>query len=57
MYCVLNLGWTPSQYIKLSAKEKAFVDACVIIKMEEQKKQDAKIKSQQTSARGKIRRR
>lgn len=45
MYCVLNMGYTPSQYINLSQKERAFVIASVKIKVEEEKKQERKIRN------------
>lgn len=45
MYAVLNMGYTPSQFINLGTKEKAFVIASILIKIEEEKKQMAKAKS------------
>lgn len=45
MYCVLNMGYTPEQYMNLSRKERAFIIACIQIKIEEEKKQQAKIRS------------
>lgn len=44
MYCVLNMGYTPSQYVNLSPKERAFIIAAVEIKLEEEKKQINKAK-------------
>jgi len=44
MYAVLNMGYTPSQYINLNQKERAFVIACIQIKIDEEKKQQAKAK-------------
>lgn len=41
MYCVLNMGWTPSQYINLSQRERAFIIASIQLKIEEEKKQMA----------------
>ena len=57
MYCVLNMGWTPSQYIKLSPKDKAFVIASILTKLDEEKKQSAKIKAQQSKYNSRARRR
>lgn len=51
MYCVLNMGWTPSQYVNLSQKEKDFVIASVQIKLEEEKKQQKKINSKKPRVR------
>lgn len=51
MYCVLNMGWTPSQYINLSQKERALVIASVQIKLEEEKKQQQKMKAKRPSGR------
>jgi len=51
MYAVLNLGYTPSQWIKLNQREKAFVMASIKIKLEEEKKQSAKIKAKKSSGR------
>lgn len=45
MYAVLNMGYTPSQWINLSQKERAFIIACIQIKIDEEKKQQAKAKS------------
>ena len=45
MYAVLNMGYTPSQFANLSINEKSFVMACVQIKLEEEKKQNAKLKA------------
>ena len=42
MYAVLNMGYTPSQYINLSEKERAFIMACIDIKIEEEKKRKKK---------------
>ena len=51
MYCVLNMGWTPSQFIRLSYKEKMFVTASVMIKLEEEKKQQRKANIKKPSIR------
>ena len=51
MYCVLNMGWTPSQFMNLSYKEKMFVTACVLTKVEEEKKQAQKMKSKASNVR------
>ena len=51
MYAVLNMGYTPSQYIKLSQKERAFIIACIEIKLEEEKKQRAKTRANKPSIR------
>ena len=45
MYAVLNMGYTPSQFINLNYREKAFVIASIMIKIEEEKKQTSKAKS------------
>lgn len=45
MYAILNMGYTPSQYINLNQKERAFVIACIQIKIEEEKKSQAKAKA------------
>lgn len=45
MYAVLNMGYTPSQYINLNRKERAFIIASILIKIEEEKKQQAKLKN------------
>ena len=45
MYAVLNMGYTPSQYINLSQKERAFIIASIKIKIEEEKRQKSKAKS------------
>lgn len=45
MYAVLNMGYTPSQWIKLGQKERAFVIAAIQIKLEEEKRQLAKSKA------------
>lgn len=45
MYAVLNMGYTPSQWINLTQKEKAFIIAAISIKVEEEKKQQSKIKN------------
>ena len=51
MYAVLNMGYTPSQYVKLSQKERAFIIASIQIKMEEEKKQQKKMKAKTPSTR------
>ena len=45
MYAVLNMGYTPSQWTKLTQKEKAFIIAAIEIKLEEEKKANNKVKS------------
>lgn len=42
MYAVLNMGYTPSQYINLSQRERAFIIASIQIKIEEEKKAQKK---------------
>ena len=39
------MGWTPSQYINLPYKDRMFVVASVLIKLDEEKKQQQKMKS------------
>ena len=51
MYCILNMGWTPSQYINLSQKERALVIASIQIKLDEEKKQQQKLNSKKPRAR------
>ena len=51
MYCVLNMGYTPSQYIQLSQKDRAFITASIQIKLEEEKKQANKIKNNTSKVR------
>lgn len=45
MYAVLNMGYTPSQYIRLNQKERAFIIASILTKIEEEKRQRNKAKS------------
>lgn len=45
MYAVLNMGYTPSQFINLNQKEKAFIIASIKLKIEEEKNQAAKLKT------------
>lgn len=51
MYAVLNMGYTPSQYIKLSQKERAFIIASIKLKIDEEKKQQRKMKSKSSGRR------
>lgn len=51
MYCVLNMGWTPSQYINLPYKDRIFVAASILTKLEEEKKQQQKLKARKSSRR------
>lgn len=51
MYAILNMGYTPSQYIKLSQKERAFIIASIQIKIEEEKKQQSKARLKKPSGR------
>jgi len=51
MYAVLNMGYTPSQYINLSEKERAFIIASIQIKIEEEKKQQSKARLKKPSGR------
>lgn len=51
MYAVLNMGYTPSQYIKLSQRDRAFIAASIEIKIEEEKKQQSKAKLRKSSGR------
>ena len=51
MYCILNMGWTPSQYINLPYKERAFVIASILTKIEEEKKQNQKMKARSPKVR------
>lgn len=44
MYAVLNMGYKPSEFANLSNKEKAFVIACIDMKLTEEKKQMSKAK-------------
>lgn len=45
MYTVLNMNWTPTQFAKLSNREKAFVIASIKIKMEAEREERRKIKN------------
>lgn len=51
MYTVLNMGWTPSKWLDLNVKEKAFVIACILTKVEEEKKQAKEMKNKGKSRR------
>lgn len=51
MYAVLNMGYTPSQYIKLTQRERAFIIASIEIKIEEEKRQKSKAKLKKSSGR------
>jgi hypothetical protein len=42
MYSVLNMGYTPSQFVGMSQKEQAFIIACIDIKIEADKKANKK---------------
>ena len=44
MYAVLNMGYKPSDWVKLNHKEKAFIMAAIKLKIDEEKKQVSKIK-------------
>jgi hypothetical protein len=44
MYAVLNFHWTPSQFLNLNSKEKAFVIACINERLEAEKKQMQEMK-------------
>ena len=57
MYCVLNMGWTPSKYINLLPKERAFVIASVLTKIEEEKKHQKELQAKQAAAKSRARRR
>jgi hypothetical protein len=39
------MGWTPSQFINLPEKDRAFVIASILTKIEEEKKQNQKAKA------------
>ena len=45
MYCVLNMGWTPSQYTSLPYKERIFVMACIDIKLQKEKEAQKKMQA------------
>jgi len=45
------MGWTPSQYMNLPQKERAFIIACVQAKLEKEKKENDKINSKKPRAR------
>lgn len=45
MYAVLNMGYKPSDWLKLNIKERAFIIASIKIKIDEEKKQAQKIKA------------
>ena len=52
MYAVLNMGYTPSQWINLTQKEKAFIMASIQIKLDEEKKAVARSKAAANKSRG-----
>jgi len=45
------MGWTPSQYINLPYKDRMFVIASILIKLEEEKKQNKKLKAKKPKRR------
>lgn len=49
MYCFLNNNLLPSDYINLPQKERAFIIACIQIKLDEEKKQQKKAKMKKPS--------
>lgn len=51
MYAVLNMGYTPSKWVKLAPREKAFIIASIQIKLEEEKKQQKKAKARKSGGR------
>ena len=51
MYCVLNMGWTPSQYMNLPYKERVFVIASVMTKLDEEKEQQRKLNAKKPNTR------
>lgn len=53
MYAVINMGYTPSQWINLSQKDRAFIMACISLKLDEEKRAKAKAKK---SSKPKLRR-
>ena len=55
MYAVLNMGYTPSQWIKLNQKEKAFIIASIDIKLEEEKKAKSKARMNANKYKGRRR--
>lgn len=57
MYCILNMGWTPSQYNNLLPREKALVRASILLKIEQEKKHKKELEMKQAQNRAKIRRR
>lgn len=52
MYAVLNMGYTPSQWINLHERDKAFIIASIQIKLEEEKKANAKAKANINKSKG-----
>lgn len=44
MYAVLNFHWTPKQFAGLGWKEKAFVIACIDMRVEAEAKEKAKVR-------------
>ena len=44
MYAVLNMGYTPSQWINLTQRDRAFIIASIKIKLEEERKAQQKAK-------------
>ena len=45
MYTVLNFHWTPSQFLNLKNREKAFVIACIDLKINEEEMQLKRLKN------------
>jgi hypothetical protein len=44
-YCLHKFHWEPTKLLKLSREEKAFVMACIQLKAEAEKKEQAKMKA------------
>lgn len=45
MYTILNMNWTPSQFSRLSNKEKAFVIASIDIRIQTEEEEKRKMKN------------
>ena len=52
MYAVLNMGYTPSQWLELNYKEKAFIMAAIKMKVDAESKANKKAEQNARKIRG-----